>query len=377
MNPSHIYLDIHVLQTVPPSCLNRDDTGSPKTAVYGGARRARVSSQSWKRAARMRFNATLAENEIATRTRKLPGLILDSVLATHPDANPEQAESLAAEAAGLMIGMKSVDAKKLAESKGEPQIPFTLFVPRSVVSSAAQIVANALSSNGELDDKALRGMLAGGHTLDIALFGRMVATAPDLNVDAACQVAHSISTHAVAQEFDFFTAVDDEAEGRDETGAAMMGLVEFSSATLYRYATINVAALADNLGGEDVVPQACRLFTDAFVRSIPTGKQNSFAAHTPPDVVLAVARTDQPISLVGAFEKPVVSRDGYVKESAQRLADRVVELDTSYPADGTRRWYTATPAAGDLSKLGGSPIPLPDLLGAVETEIGARLGASR
>ena len=39
-----LYVDFHVLQTVPPSCINRDDTGSPKTAIYGGVTRARVSS---------------------------------------------------------------------------------------------------------------------------------------------------------------------------------------------------------------------------------------------------------------------------------------------------------------------------------------------
>ncbi len=378
MNPGNAYLDLHILQTVPPSCLNRDDTNSPKTAVYGGVRRARVSSQSWKRATRLRFNATLPEDAVGTRTRKLPDLISDRVAALAPDAEAERVAQLSAKAAGAMIGMDDKAIKKMLEADGPPQLPYALFLPTAVVAAAADHVAAAVRSGEEPDGTVLRGLLAGqeGHTLDIALFGRMVATSPDMNVDAACQVAHAISTHAVSQEFDFFTAVDDVAVAEDETGAAMMGYVEFASATLYRYATVNIAALVDNLGGSGPVPAACRLFTEAFARSLPTGKQNTFAAHTPPDVVLAVLRTDQPVSLVGAFERPVRGQDGHVAESARRLAEHAAALDDAYGALSGGGWYTATSAAGDLSApLGGSSVSFPTLLDAVEGAVAATAAA--
>jgi CRISPR system Cascade subunit CasC len=312
------------------------------------------------------------------RTRKLPDLICDRVAVLVPDVDVERVAKLSAKAAGSMIGMDDKAVNKMLEADGPLQLPYALFLPTAVVAAAADHVAAAVRSGEEPDAEVLRGLLAGqeGHTLDIALFGRMVATSPDLNVDAACQVAHAISTHAVSQEFDFFTAVDDVAVAVDETGAAMMGYVEFASATLYRYATVNVAALADNLGGPDSVPAACRLFTEAFARSLPSGKQNTFAAHTPPDVVLAVLRTDQPVSLVGAFERPVRGQDGHVAESARRLAEHAAALDDAYGALSGGGWYTATSAAGDLSApLGGSSVSFPTLLDAVEGAVAATAAA--
>jgi CRISPR system Cascade subunit CasC len=378
MNPGIAYLDLHVLQTVPPSCLNRDDTNSPKTAVYGGVRRARVSSQSWKRATRLRFNASLPKDALGTRTRKLPDLIRDRVAVLVPDADAERVAHVSARAAGAMIGMDDKAVKKMLDADDPSRLPYALFLPMTVVAAAADHVADAVASGKEPDAEKLRALLNGreGHTLDIALFGRMVATSPDLNVDAACQVAHAVSTHAVNQEFDFFTTVDDVAAAVDETGAAMMGYVEFASATLYRYATVNVSALADNLGGPDPVPASCRLFAEAFARSLPTGKQNTFAAHNPPDVVLAVLRTDQPVSLVGAFENPVRGQDGYVSESASRLAAHAAALDDAYGVPRAGGWHTATPAAGDLSgPLAGSSMPFPALLDAVEQAVTAAMAA--
>jgi CRISPR-associated protein Cas7/Cse4/CasC subtype I-E len=149
--------------------------------------------------------------------------------------------------------------------------------------------------------------------VDVALFGRMIAEIKDgaMNIDAACQVAHAISTHRIVMESDYFTAVEELKEiaekqgvGQD-AGAGMIGTVEFNSACYYRYASIDVGQLVQNLQSErDVAQNAAKGFLTGFIHAIPTGKQNSFAAHNPPSLVFAVVRDGPPVSLANAFVEP-------------------------------------------------------------------------
>jgi CRISPR system Cascade subunit CasC len=165
-------------------------------------------------------------------------------------------------------------------------------------------------------------------SVDMALFGRMVAKNPSLNYDAAAQVAHSISTHAVQNEYDYFTAVDDLSP-KDTSGAGHLGTVEYNSATLYRYATVNLAELKHHLGSQ--TPEALRGFGEAFICSMPTGKQNSFANRTLPDAVYVTIRGDQPINLSGAFEKAILpGQAGYVERSISALKDYAGKLYRSF-----------------------------------------------
>jgi len=175
-----------------------------------------------------------------------------------------------------------------------------------------------LAVNDNFDKKTAQAALNSNPTIDIALFGRMVADDPTLNTDACCQVAHAISTHRTETEFDFFTAIDDCSPG-DNAGAGMIGTVEFNSSTLYRYATIAVHDLKVQLGNKDVAADAVKEFAEAFIRSMPTGKQNTFANRTLPDFVLVTIRPDQPVNLVGAFENAVKGSSGYVEQSIERL----------------------------------------------------------
>ncbi len=172
----------------------------------------------------------------------------------------------------------------------------------------------------EMKDKnAYKAALKEKPTVDMALFGRMVADDPSLNYDAAAQVAHSISTHAVQNEFDYYTAIDDRAP-EDNAGAGHIGTTEFNSATLYRYATVNVDELAALI--PESASEAVKGFVEAFCCSMPTGKQNSFANRTMPDLVYVTVRKDQPVNLAGAFEKPVrAGTEGYVDASEKALAD--------------------------------------------------------
>jgi len=350
-NGKKVYVDLHVIQTVPPSCVNRDDTGSPKTAVYGGTMRARVSSQAWKRAIRVRFRQTLSEEDIGQRTKLVTALIAEQLMQLRPDYTEKKAQALAKkvlEAAGVKVKDK------------EEKTDALFFISPKQVRALAEIAAG--QENEKFAKAQCQKALNDQPSVDIALFGRMVATEKDgarLNFDATAQVAHAISTHTVENEFDFFTAVDDCAP-EDNTGAGHLGTVEFNSATLYRYATVNVSELKKALAEQ--TPAAVRAFAEAFIRSMPTGKQNTFANGTRADAVYVTVRGDQPINMAGAFEEPVSSEGhGYVKDSVKRLVQY---------AEETYRDFAAAPLLALTSGKGleelAEPCPVDALLDRLE-----------
>ena len=204
-------------------------------------------------------------------------------------------------------------------------------------------------------------------SVDMALFGRMVASDPSLNYDAAAQVAHSISTHAVQNEFDYFTAVDDCAP-EDSAGAGHLGTVEYNSSTLYRYATVNMMELAHLLGAEKAA-QAVRVFGEAFIRSMPTGKQNSFANRTLPDAVYVTLREDQPVNLCGAFEKPVrKSPEGYAEPSKTALKQYAQQVYACY-ADAPAQSFAVGIGLDELAPA----MPLNQMLTALERAVKEKL----
>ncbi len=319
-----LYVDVHILQSVPPSNLNRDDAGTPKQAMYGGARRARVSSQAWKRAARKSFSDVVPVPDLATRTKKIRQLLGERLASrTGLDRDP-----------AVRLAENLLSSLEIKAAKNSDETAYLLFFGVSQLDRIVDLVADRANDLAALDDKALKAAtsnlpvmeeLTTGHPIDVALFGRMVADIPGLNVDAAVQVAHALSTHAVEVEFDYYTAVDDE-NPREETGAAMIGTVEFNSATLYRYATVGLPQLLENLGGDpDATLNTLSIFLAAFVRSMPTGHQNSFAHRTTPSLVSVVVRDDQPVNLVSAFEEPVRSSNGVVAASVVRFAGELAQ----------------------------------------------------
>jgi CRISPR system Cascade subunit CasC len=189
----------------------------------------------------------------------------------------------------------------------------------------------------------------------------MVANDPSLNYDAAAQVAHSISTHGVHNEFDYFTAVDDR-QVEDNAGAGHVGSMEFNSSTLYRYATVNVRELKQNLGTD--TPAVVRGFAEAFICSMPTGKQNSYANRTVPSLVYVTVRQDQPINLVDAFEQPVISHEGYTKPSEQRLVQRAQQVYQQFSAEPVMSF-----GIGEGVKELTEPISLHQLLDELEDSV--------
>ncbi|MFB8122622.1 type I-E CRISPR-associated protein Cas7/Cse4/CasC [Streptomyces bacillaris] len=356
-----VYVDVHIIQTVPPANMNRDDQGNPKDAVYGGVRRSRVSSQAWKRATRMHFAESRPVEDHATRTRAVAAALAER-LGPVPGVPDEESAVRLATALLAPLGIKA--------GKKEGDIAYLFFYGQSQLDRLVALVADRAPELLALDDKALTEEAAGlgvqevfrtGHPLDVALFGRMVADLATLRVDASTQVAHALSTHAVDLEFDYFTAVDDETERRKETGAGMIGNIGFNSATLYRYATVGLHQLLSNLSpgrtGGAAWPAAVsgvRDFVTSFARSVPAGYGNSFAHRTLPSLVAVVVRTDQPVNLVSAFEAPVTpgEQQGIAAASVMRLADehaKVAEL-WGEPAPYT----SAVHAFGQDSRVAGA-----------------------
>lgn len=307
MRRTNLYIDFHIVQTVPPSCINRDDTGTPKTCTYGGTTRARVSSQAWKHAMREAFRQEFDAEKIGSRTKHvqelLAGKIREISSLSEEDAMKKATEVL--KDAGLSVSEKTNTLDTL------------LFISEDQLKAFAKCACEAGDKKGKESKEAYKNALKENPSVDMVLFGRMIASDPSLNYDAAAQVAHAISTHALQQEYDYFTAVDD-CSPEDNAGAGHIGTTEFCSATLYRYASVNVAELESHLGADSA--EAVTGFTKAMILSMPTGKQSTFANRTIPDLVYVTVRRDQPVNLCGAYEKAVpASKNGYVEESEKRL----------------------------------------------------------
>ncbi|HZN20166.1 MAG TPA: type I-E CRISPR-associated protein Cas7/Cse4/CasC [Micromonosporaceae bacterium] len=364
-------VDVHILQTVPPSNLNRDDTGSPKTAIYGGVRRARVSSQAWKRAVRLAFERHLDDSQLGERTKRVGEAIAGRIKSIDPDLE-DQSAVLAfgvLKAAGLV--------KKEPKNGANAESDYLLFLSHRQQHNLAQEAVTAVRTGRTPDPKIAKKVADTDHSVDIAMFGRMVADVSDINVDAAVQVAHAISVHAVDNEFDYYTAVDERKHDAQETGAGMIGTVEFNSSTLYRYATVDVDRLHETLGDVAATRSAVEAFLLAFTLSMPTGKQNTFANGTRPDAIVVQLRDTRPINLVGAFEEPVGQAgqpSGRVALAADALAAYTTDVQQAFGEAPVAAWVTHVgPRTSALAPLG-TVLPLPDLAAAVGARVADRLG---
>ncbi|MFZ2623895.1 MAG: type I-E CRISPR-associated protein Cas7/Cse4/CasC [Propionibacterium sp.] len=360
---SAYYLDIHVLQSVPPSNVNRDDTGAPKTALYGGTRRARVSSQAWKKAVRNSFKDILAPEQQGARTLRVVELIMNSLKDHHPEV-PEGQHQERALAVVKALGLKAEKRKAKAGSEQEPieQTQYLVFYSRQQIDRLADLAA---AGDGEVSGRDAKAAADKDHGIEVALFGRMVADSKDLNVDSAVQVAHAISTHAVETESDYFTAVDDYKLDEDDAGAGMIGNVEFNSSTLYRFATVDLTELEHNLGDKDLTADATVAFVRGFILSMPTGKQNTFANNTFPDAVAVQLRRGRSASFVGAFEEAIVPKkvgEGFVKASSEALSDYAQRSEEAFLGASVASFVTHVGERTDAIESMGTPLPLEQLL---------------
>jgi CRISPR system Cascade subunit CasC len=325
-----MFIEVHLIQNFAPSNLNRDDTNNPKDCVFGGVRRARISSQCFKRAIRLDTHfEKLTQVPTSYRTRLMADEIRKALLEKKVD------ENLANEKSEIFAKHYSSKKAKIEERK----TAVMLFVSKFEI---GEIAEKLLELEKEDQIKAYSEEFAKNvpnrpGAPDIALFGRMLADRPETNVDAACQVAHAISTHSVSMDIDFFTALDD-LQTDDVTGAGMMGVMGFNSACFYRYACIDFEKLCENLNGDvALAKRTVEGFLVSSIFAIPTGKQNSYAAHNLPSFVMVNMRENGECwSLANAFEKPVnqLTKKGLVQESVQALDNYWAKMTKFYGNPG-------------------------------------------
>lgn len=361
-----MFLDIHALHTLPYSNVNRDGLGSPKSCLYGGAPRIRVSSQSWKRAARLAVEQQLGSATV--RTRQIADTVRRDLIEHHgwPDDDARRAGRAIVHAYGMTPDDKT-DATNVL-----------LWLPTTVVSDLTQLALDHRHDiTGiplpELDDKgeskrlskkqkdeqqqqidtavapltsAVTDILNRRHPL-IALLGRMLADTPEHTVDGATQVAHAFTIHESAADFDYFTAVDD----LQPRGAGHLATAEFAAGTFYRYCTVNITQLVDQLGDVDTALRLIEAWARALLTTIPSGKKNSTAPATVPDLVHLAIRS-APLSLAAAFEKPIpTSPAGYAQPGRVHLDDYAGRLHRFLNDPGRWRGY-ATPSDDHPAALG-------------------------
>lgn len=369
-------LDIHCIQQVPPSNINRDDTGSPKTAYVGGALRSRVSSQAWKRAMRGVFGDMLDSSKLGKRTKGVVTLIADSITSKRPDL-AESAEGLAQKVMAA-AGFKVKASDRAGADKGSLATDYLIFIANNEIDKLADLAIAAFDEGEDVSKmkKEVSAIFHGPQAVDIALFGRMLADAPDLNTDASAQVAHAFSIDQITPEYDYFTAVDDCAS-EDNAGAAMIDTVGFNSSTLYRYATVNIDVLRDQLQDDSATVEGVVAFVEAFVKSMPSGKQNTFANHTLPEDVVVTLRESQPISAADAFEDPVRRKDGISvsRQGVERLGERLNDIRVNYGEEPVKAWYVATGGAVSSLNEWCEQVSLPDLEQSLKETLNAAYSA--
>jgi CRISPR system Cascade subunit CasC len=402
-----MFVQIHILQSMPPSNLNRDDSGQPKKCIFGGVTRARISSQCLKRNIRLSpyFQHAFGE-AVAKRTKYLPRLVAEAVQAaagipaseidgiktgiasqfkkeTKSEEQDGDAETSASDVTPQLVFFQPAFAAKiatlLADLRKKHPHAYKRFIGEKVkLSKEDQKAADEAIQN--FRDAALKAKES--LSVDVGLFGRMTTSDIVADVEAACQVAHAISTHETLIESDYFTAMDDLqnqfiTSQTQSGGAAFLGSGDtetfFNAAVYYKYLNIDTDGLLKNLGDGDVkkVSRAAGVMVEASALATPTGKQNSFAAHSVPEFVLVeVSQRKQPISYANAFLRPVEG-DDLMRASVDSMSDYCGSVGAAFAPAGTKRFLLSVGRAKDAAfPLEASRVAtLGELVAAVEKAV--------
>ncbi len=395
------FLNIHVLQQVPASCINRGEANEVKTVTFGGTLRGRVSSQSWKSAMRKWFKEKIT---IGIRTRRIKEIVKERILDSYPEIDEKDAEAVAIWSL-YASGLKKVDSKKDKKGKAKDKAEGSDEVRSDEAQDNIQTATPdedkaqnpsdpdpaAPEANDELKDEKndvmfflspdqidafvqkvvelykadpkciknraktveeLKNTLNELPSIDMVLFGRMAASSSDLNIEATCQVAHAFSTHAIVPEYDFFTSVD-EYDG--VVGAGHMGNTEFDSCVLYRHANINIDKTIAKIGAEDAADKI-PLAAASFILSMPEGHKNSFANQTYPSLVYVTIHSDTR-NICTAFDAPLDFREGYVKASIEAFRKEIDKQYNDYCEYGApehgHEWYIGEDFRGTKTNING------------------------
>jgi CRISPR system Cascade subunit CasC len=323
-------VEFHILQSFPVTCLNRDDVGAPKTAIIGGSTRARVSSQCWKRQVRLALHEL--GTPLATRTKLISALIEAECIKQGADAakaaqcgakveqifikgagaekkgkkEAEQDDSVKTdEKSDTLLFLSPSEVKKIAEAFAKEDFDPDKVIKNKVPKKQAKEVSDIIGK----PNFAVDG-------LDVALFGRMVAKATSMNVEAAASFAHAVSTHKVTNEVEFFTALDDEAIRKGIAGSGHMGSLEFNSATYYRYVCLDVGQLWENLAGQ-FLPEAIEAFIKALYVAIPAARQTTQSGASAWEYAQVFIRKGQRLQV--PFETAVKMKDGGFLEASKEV----------------------------------------------------------
>jgi CRISPR system Cascade subunit CasC len=341
------FIQLHLLTAYPPANLNRDDQGSPKTAKMGGYDRLRVSSQCLKRTWRTSdlFQSAVGEH-LGTRTKLLGIDIYRTLL--DGGVKEKEAKEWTKAIAGVFGALKKADKN---DPLAELEIEQLVHVSPTERDALNALTAKLVSEQRAPEKEELNLLRANEQAVDIALFGRMLASSPAYNIEAACQVAHAISVHPVVIEDDYFTAVDDLNNGQDDMGAAHIGETRFAAGLFYAYICINRELLIKNLDGNvELANKAVRALTEAAVKVAPEGKQNSFASRAYASFVLAEKGDQQPRSLSVAYLKPINHCDEAAAIDA--LIGQNDSFDAVYGACADARYQLNVPQRrGSLDEL--------------------------
>ena len=321
-------IELHIIQSFPVSCLNRDDVGAPKTAVFGGVNRARISSQCLKRAIREVAKGINETSFRGSRTRKAADDLAKALTEFHKWEQAD-ARKIAEDVLHLFLSKNLPKAKKgknadtPEEPEGEEQTSTLLYFSPDEIKRMADGIDKARGVKRGADAKVLKdaavkalGKGVPKDAADIAIFGRMVSNAPDVTLEGAAMFSHALSTHKCENDIDFWTAVDDEKTSAEDAGAGNMGTAEFVSATYYRYVALNLDLLADAKHLlKTMTSDERKSIVDTFIRAtlmaVPSARRNSMNAATLPSCVLGVLKEKgQPLQLVNAFEQPIDARCG-------------------------------------------------------------------
>lgn len=298
-------IEFHILQSFPVTCLNRDDVGAPKTAIIGGTTRARVSSQCWKRQVRLAMKDFGIK--LGVRTKKVEALLQQALV----DVGADEVAA-------------TTCAQKMAETLSDDTLLFLSGTEAAAFADYAKALAFDASKikDKDLAKVAKKALSSAVDALDIALFGRMVAKAAEMNVEAAASFSHAISTHKVSNEVEFFTALDDL---QTEPGSAHMGSLEYNAATYYRYISLDLGQLAQTLG-EGQLKQAIAAFTQALFVAVPSARQTTQSGASPWEFAKVFVRRGQRLQV--PFETAIKAQNGgYLQPSIAALKDYLAKKE--------------------------------------------------
>lgn len=352
------FVQFHLLTSYPPSNLNRDDLGRPKSAMFGGKNRLRISSQCLKRTWRTSelFEAAL-DGHVGTRTRRIGDIAFTRL--TEGGVKEEVALKWSFEIADQFGKMPVTASSKVKERKDIRTQQLVHVSPAE--QHAVEDLAKVLAAENRGPETAELQLLRRDHAAaDIGMFGRMLAAAPSYNTEAAVQVAHALTVHAVDIEDDYFTAVDDlnrpsefSAAGHedDDSGAGHIGELGFGAGVFYLYICVDRDLLEKNLqGDEELVARTLQALIEAACKTSPSGKQNSFASRALAHFVLAEKGTEQPRSLSSAFLNPV-DTENVLQQAIQRLEDTRDKFAKVYGEAPETNSFNVLTGEGSLKEL--------------------------